>query len=98
MAQYNNGYRNTNLKVSSKRKKNEEFFLLMKLINVGFKYIWLLVTIEPKHRQIIQIYISIKRDMLIAEHYISSLINKYDRYPVSTEIVELGIHLKSVSF
>ncbi len=23
--------------------------------------------------------------MLIAEHYISSLINKYDRYPVSTD-------------
>ena len=70
----------------------------MKLINVGFKYIWLLVAIEPKHRQIIQIDISFDRDMLISEHYISSLINKYDRYPVSTEMVKFGIHLKPVIF
>jgi len=40
----------------------------MKLINVVFKYIWLLVAIEPKHRQIIQIYISFDRNMIIAEH------------------------------
>jgi len=50
----------------------------MKLIKVGFKYIWLLVAIEQKHRQITQIDISFEKDILIAKYYISSLINKYE--------------------
>ncbi len=37
-------------------------------------YIWLGVAIEPKHRQILQIDISFERTMLVAERFISSLI------------------------
>jgi putative transposase len=43
------------------------------------------VAIEPEHRQILKIDISLERNMLIAERFISSLMNKYDQYPVSTD-------------
>jgi hypothetical protein len=36
LSQYENGYRNTKLKKYQVKKKIKEFFLLMKLINVGF--------------------------------------------------------------
>ena len=85
-------------KISSTKTKVSEFIIDETLIKVGSDLIWLWVAIEPKHRQILRIDISFDRDMLISVHYIPSLINKYDRYPVSTEMVELGIHLKSVSF
>ena len=45
----------------------------MKLINVGFKYIWLWVAIEPKHRQIIQIDISFERTYAYCRAIISLL-------------------------
>ena len=72
-------------KISSTKTKVSEFIIDETLIKVGFDLIWLWVAIEPKHRQILYIDISFERYMLIAEHYISSLINKYDRYPISTD-------------
>jgi hypothetical protein len=51
---------------------------------------WLWVAIiEPKHRQIIHIDISFERTMLfvVAERFIASLIDKYGKRPVSTEMV-----------
>jgi hypothetical protein len=49
---------------------------------------------------LLHIDISFERTMLIvAERFIvASLINKYGKHPVSTEMVELGIHRKHVSF
>ena len=48
-------------KVSSKRKKSNEFIIDETQIKVGSQYIWLWVAIEPKHRQILQIDLSIFR-------------------------------------
>jgi putative transposase len=72
-------------KVSSKRKKINEFIIDETQIKVGSQYIWLWVAIEPKHKQILQIDTSFERNMLIAERFLSSLINKYGKHPVSTD-------------
>ena len=74
-------------KVSSKRKKSNEFIIDETQIKVGSQYIWLWVAIEPKHRQILQIDLSSERTMLVAERFIiASLINKFGRCPVSTDV------------
>jgi putative transposase len=44
-----------------------------------------LQSIEPKHRQILQIDLSSERTMLVAERFIASLINKFGKCPVSTD-------------
>ncbi len=73
-------------KVANKRKKVEEFIVDETQIQIGSKYIWLWVAIEPKHRQILlQIDISFERTMLVAERFISSLIDIYDKHSVSTD-------------
>jgi putative transposase len=55
------------------------------LIKIGSKYVWLWVAIEPKHRQIIKADISFERTILVAERFISSLINRYGKHSVSTD-------------
>ena len=42
-------------KISSKRKKINEFIIDETQLKVGSRYIWLWVAIEPKHRQIFRI-------------------------------------------
>jgi putative transposase len=72
-------------KVSNNRKKIDEFIIDETLLKIGSKYVWLWVAIEPKHRQILQIDISFERTMLVAERFVSSLINKYGKHSVSTD-------------
>ena len=85
-------------KVSSKRKKIEEFIIDEIQVKIGSQYIWLWVAIEPKHRQVLHIDISFERNMfIVAERFLSYLIDKYGKHHISTETVALGIH-KPVSF
>ncbi len=76
-------------KVSSKRKNSNKFIIDETQIKVGSQYISGsgLQSIEPKHRQILQIDLSSERTMLVAERFIiASLINnKFDKCPVSTD-------------
>ena len=72
-------------KISSKRKKINEFIIDETQLKVGSRYIWLWVAIEPKHKQILQVDISFERTMLVAERFIASLINTYGKHPVSTD-------------
>ena len=46
---------------------------------------WLLVAIEPKDKMILGICISIKRNMLVAEQFIESLIRRYGKHKISTD-------------
>jgi transposase-like protein len=69
----------------AKRKKIDEFIIEETQLKVGSRYIWLWVAIEPKHRQILQVDISFERNMLIDEHFVSSLIGKYGKHLVSTD-------------
>ena len=57
-------------KISTKRKKIDEFIIDETQIKVISKYIWIWVaTIEPKHRPILQIDISFERNMLVDERF-----------------------------
>ena len=72
-------------KISFKRRRINEFIVDETQIRVGSQYIWLWVAIEPKHRQILQFDISFERSMLVAERFLSSLINTYGKHPISTD-------------
>jgi putative transposase len=86
MSPYGNGFRNIGYKkYRTKETKIEEFIIYETLIKIGSKYVWLWVAIEPKHRQIIKADISFERTMLVAERFISSLINRYGKHSVSTD-------------
>jgi len=72
-------------KISSAKTNVSEFIIDETQIRIGSKYIWLWVAIEPYHRQILyQIDKSFERNMLIVERFVSSLINRYGKYPIST--------------
>ena len=98
MSPSGNGLRNTSQrKYLAKEKKSNEFIIDETQIKVGSQYISGsgLQSIEPKHRQILQIdflsifrliYLSSERTMLVAERFIiASLINKLGKCPVSTD-------------
>ena len=72
-------------KISFKRRRINEFIVDETQIKVGSQYIWLWVAIELKHRQILHLDISFERSMLISERFLSSLIDKYDKHPTSTD-------------
>ena len=72
-------------RIASKRKKIEEYLVDETLIKVGSKLIWLWVAIEPKNRQILALSISIERNMLIAERFLSNVVRHYGKHPVSTD-------------
>jgi putative transposase len=72
-------------RVSSKRKKINEFIVDETLIKIGSEFIWLWVAIEPKDKEIIQINISRERIMLLAERFLSKLLEEYGEHPVSTD-------------
>jgi putative transposase len=69
-------------KISSKRKKVDEFVIDETQIKVGSRYIWLWVAIEPKHRQILHIDISFERIMRIVDErfIVASLINNFGKH------------------
>ena len=72
-------------KISSKRKKINQFIIDETLLKINSKFVWLWVAIEPIHRQILKADISFDRTMLVAERFISSLINRYGKHPISTD-------------
>ncbi|HEY6534877.1 MAG TPA: hypothetical protein VIY08_03595 [Candidatus Nitrosocosmicus sp.] len=57
----------------------------MKLIKVDSKLIWLWVaTIEPEGKEILGMSISKERNKIVADRFISKVIDKHGRHPVST--------------
>ena len=72
-------------RVSSKRKKIDEFIVDETLIKIGSGFIWLWVAIEPKDREILSISISRERNMLLAERFLSNLLEEHGEHPVSTD-------------
>ena len=72
-------------KISSKRKKIGEYIVDETLLKVGPEYIWLWVAIEPENRQILALYVSLERNMLIAERFLSNVVRHYGKHPVSTD-------------
>ena len=46
------------------------------LIKVNGEFVWLWIASEPKDKTALRIHISYERSMLIAEHFIHSLVKK----------------------
>ncbi len=72
-------------KISSKRKKVEEYIVDETLIKVGSELVWLWVAIEPENRQILALSISKERNMLISERFLSGIVKVHGKHPVSTD-------------
>ena len=82
MYRYGNGYRNTNHRVSSKRKKTDGFIVDETLVKIGSGLIWLWVAIEPKDKEILSTSISGERNKLLAERFLSNLLEEHGEHPV----------------
>jgi putative transposase len=72
-------------KILSKIKRISEYVIDETILKVGSEYIWLWIAIEPENRQILALNISKERNMLIAERFISSLVQIHGNHPVSTD-------------
>ncbi len=73
------------LKVSSRKENILEYIVDETLLKVGSAFVWLWVAIEPKNKEILALNISKERNMLIAERFISGLVQIHGKHPVSTD-------------
>jgi len=67
-----------------KRKRVSAFIIYETVIQVGSQHFWLWICIEPIDKSVLGIYISEERNMLVAERFIRSLVEKYGKHPVYT--------------
>ena len=67
-----------------KRKRVSAFIIDETVIQIGSQNVWLWFCIESIHSSVLGIYISEERNMLIAEKFIHSLVEKYGKHTVYT--------------
>ena len=68
-----------------RKTKIKEYIIDETMIKAGSSnLIWLWVVIEPKHKEILVAEISKKRNMFVAERFLSQAINKYGLHSVSS--------------
>src|SRR5512134_2757459 len=68
-----------------KRKRVTAFIIDETVIQIGNQHFWLWIAIEPIHSSVLGIYISEERNMLVAENFIRSLVEKYGKHTVYTD-------------
>ena len=68
-----------------KHKRVSAFIIDETVIQVGNQHFWLWFCIEPVHSSVLGIYISEERNMLVAEKFIRSLVDKYGKHTVYTD-------------
>ena len=68
-----------------KRKRVSAFVIDETIIQIGNQYFWLWFCIEPIRNSVPGIYISQERNMLVAEKFIRSLVEKYGKHIVYTD-------------
>src|SRR5512134_614158 len=68
-----------------KRKRITAFIIDETVIQIGNQHFWLWICIEPVHSSVLGIYISEERNMLVAENFIRSLVDKYGKHTVYTD-------------
>ena len=68
-----------------KRKRVSALIIDETVIQVGSQHFWLWFCIEPVHSSVLGIYISEERNMLVAEKFIRSLVDKYGKHTVYTD-------------
>ena len=71
--------------ISLNKKKVLEYIIEETLIKVGSELTWLdWVAIDSENKAILGMGISKERNMFVAEHFLSSIVEKYGKKPVST--------------
>ena len=50
------------------------------MVHIGYKNAWIWIAIEQIHKSILDINISKGRNMVVAESFIHSLVNKYEKH------------------
>ena len=68
-----------------KRKRVSAFIIDETVIQIGSQHFWLWFCIEPIHSSVLGIHISEERNMLVAEKFIRSLVEKYGKHTVYTD-------------
>ncbi len=74
-----------NLRKYLKNKEIKEYIIYETAIKSGSDLIWLWVIIEPKHKEILDVDISKKRNMFVTERVLSRAVNKYGLHSVSSD-------------
>jgi putative transposase len=68
-----------------KRTRVTAFIIDETMLQIGSEYAWLWVAIEPVHKQVLGVYISRHRNMLVAESFLRSLIKVYGKHTVYSD-------------
>ena len=68
-----------------KHKRVSAFIIDETILHIGSQHFWLWICIEPIDRSVLGIYISEERNMLVAEKFIRSLVEKYGKHTVYTD-------------
>ena len=68
-----------------KRKGISAFIIDETVIQIENHNYWLWIAIEPIHKSVLGIYISEERNMLVAENFLNSLVDKYGIHTVYTD-------------
>ena len=55
------------------------------MLQIGSEYAWLWVAIEPVHKQVLGVYVSRHRNMLVAESFLRSLIKVHGKHTVYSD-------------
>jgi putative transposase len=55
------------------------------MLQIGSEYEWLWVVMSPVHKQVLGVYISRHRNMLVAELFLRSLIKVYGMHTVYSD-------------
>ena len=72
-------------KEGHKKKKILEYIIDETAIKIGSELIWVWIVIEPTDKEILSFHISKKRNMFIAERFLSNVIEKYGKHLVSSD-------------
>ncbi len=80
-----------------KRKSVSDFIIDETLIQIGNEHSGYEIVLNLYTALYLE-FISQKRDMLVADHFIRSLVEKYEKHTVYTHMVEHGIHNMHATF
>ena len=72
-------------RLSYNKTKTSEFIIDETQLKVGSEIIWLWIAIESETKNILATSLSKERNMFVAEHFLSDIVDKYGQYPVSTD-------------
>jgi len=67
------------------RKRVSAFLIDETMLQIGNEEAWLWVAVEPIHKQILGVYLSRHRNMIVAESFLRSLIKIYGKHIVYSD-------------